>query len=1742
MRNGMLVPVHVLVVALAASFSSGVQSAQTTPTPKRLSAPPAVSPADLPFVANHGQWRGAVQFAARRGPLTLLLERQALRLQLGGDSATALAFVFEGARSDVTLDGEERRPGVFNFISGKNASDWRLNVPSYRSVLYRRMYDGIDVRVREASDYFEYDLVVAPHVDLQQVVVRVEGATTLDLASGGGLVVNTRAGPMRQTPPRTLEALPDGTLRPIASVFRIIDDTHYGFDVPTRDPSLPLVIDPGLIWSTLIGGTSNEGLAGFEAARDGSGDLFISGTSYSTDFGSAPTAVQTGRYKGFVARLDASGEHYDFVTFINGLQNQTYPGGMAADAGGGVTLIGTTIDLDFPVTAGAYQTAFGSPVTGLSNGDAFVLRLGATGAPVFGTYLGGSGLDGATAVVIAPDGQYIVSGTTRSTNFPTTAGAYDRTYNAPPPSDNTALSEDMFIVRLTADGSQLTYGTFFGGVTYEVPSDMVIDAQGFLTVGGITTSSATGIDMPTTTDGFDRTWNGSEDGFIARFKLDGAGTADLKYSSFFGGINQDNIEGIALDPTSPDVVVVAGWAWYDNFTGPFLPTTSGVFKPKLTPDPPATQLFPHSKTGFVAKFRFPAAGPGTLVWSTFAGGNWEDYLSDVAIDEVGNVIVAGGTRSYDLTTTRGAIDRTQDGAGTGPDDCFVWKLNPTASQLLYSTYFGGTGSDCMPPVFNGQARLAYLGSSTIALAGIAEPPDFPTTPGVVLPATDEGGGPFVAKMTLLEDASGDLTVDTPTLLLPANNSTFSTNGLVRLQWSDVSDPSGIEGYQYEVSSKPDFPSGFTFPKGSVNENELIIESMSLNTPFFWRIRAADGAGNLSAWSAPNTFTLGVSGGQSIVNSIQVYPTAVTGGSTAQAVLHLNNPAPAGGLPVTLMTKGPIGIPATVNVAAGALAANFTITTSPVAKPTAVNMYATSNGVGAKGTISVDATLPPQATSLSLDPLAVTGGNPATGTVTLATAAPAGGTVVPLLSSHPQHASVPSSVTVPAGAKSATFPITTAPVPFAFDVTIEAVSTQNASRRLALKTPGPRLTSFTLSSSNVNGGANVTGTVTFNAPIPTSPFPATGDALVVIKSTGTALGLTPLVAVPIGQTSATFNILVQNVATTTTVDVIATYDDVAISRPLTINGSSATVSSLTLNVNSVSGGQGGVGHVTLAAPAPAGHVVVNLAASSPALNVPPSVTVSSGSTTGLFSWTANAVETLTNAAITASFGPSSASANVTVNPASSTKNHWVTGLVVNPSTVTGGSSTTGTVTLNAAAPSGGATVQLGAWFPATVPASVVVPAGQTSATFTVSTPSVSSTTQAKVTALLNLSWAAPLTIQPGGSPPPPPPGGTPVAPTLLAPANGATVTQPLTLDWNDVANAASYQIQVDTSSSFASPFTINSTITASQLTTSALTNRQYWWRVRGRNSAGTNGAWSLTRSFTVQGTPAPPTLSALSISPTSVTGGSANATGTATLTAAAPTGGAVVTLSSNNTTAATVPASITIPAGSTSGTFTVTSNTVTASTSVTITGSYGGATRTGTLTVNPQGAPPPAPTLSSLSISPASVTGGSANATGTATLTAAAPSGGASVTLSSNNTNAATVPATVTIAAGSTSATFTITSKAVTVSTPVTITGAYGGATRTGTLTVNPAAAGGTATLTVSATGRSGERVTSSPAGINVSVGSSGSAPFNVGTSITLSVTNGRDAIWSGACSSGGNKTRTCTFTLNANASVSANVQ
>jgi thermitase len=243
---------------------------------------------------------------------------------------------------------------------------------------------------------------------------------------------------------------------------------------------------------------------------------------------------------------------------------------------------------------------------------------------------------------------------------------------------------------------------------------------------------------------------------------------------------------------------------------------------------------------------------------------------------------------------------------------------------------------------------------------------------------------------------------------------------------------------------------------------------------------------------------------------------------------------------------------------------------------------------------------------------------------------------------------------------------------------------------------------------------------------------------------------------------------------------------------------------------------------------------------------------------------------------------------------------------------------------------------------------------------------------------------------------------------------------------------------------------NPSLTNAQLRSALETNVDPYQPLSGRTLAPNAGRVNVYRALqAVSGSPTQPSLSSLSLNPTSVVGGNSS-TGTVTLTAPAPSGGFVVNLSSSNTSVATVPSSVTVPAGATSANFTVATNPVSSVTSVTITAAAGGITRTATLTVNP---PASNVTLQSLTISPTSVWGGS-TATGTVTLSRPAPAGGVVVQLRSSSSRAS-VPSTVTVPAGATSARFTIQTRSTFwpfVET-VTITATYNGVSRSAQLTV-----------------------------------------------------------------------------------------
>jgi hypothetical protein len=277
---------------------------------------------------------------------------------------------------------------------------------------------------------------------------------------------------------------------------------------------------------------------------------------------------------------------------------------------------------------------------------------------------------------------------------------------------------------------------------------------------------------------------------------------------------------------------------------------------------------------------------------------------------------------------------------------------------------------------------------------------------------------------------------------------------------------------------------------------------------------------------------------------------------------------------------------------------------------------------------------------------------------------------------------------------------------------------------------------------------------------------------------------------------------------------------------------------------------------------------------------------------------------------------------------------------------------------------------------------------------------------------------------------------------------------------------------------------------------------------------------------------PPSLNSVVLTPATISGG-AQAGAIVMLNGQAPAGGAVVDLTSDSA-SAMPPALATVPAGSSSVSVGFATNPVAANTLANISAGWNGASVQSQLMLTPQGQP------ASIALSPASVTG-STSTFATVTM-AAASATDQTLQISSSNPAASLTATSVLIPAGSTTGGFFINAAPVSAQTLATISVSGGGVTRSATLTLNPAVAPTTMSLAVTAGGRSGERILSNPAGLSVATGSTGSAQFAPGTAVTLSVTNGRDAIWSGACSSGGNKAKTCTLTLNANASVTANVQ
>lgn len=684
-------------------MKSGVSEENSSTMPDFASSE-AYGLATMGFETNRGQTEEDVKFIGRGDGFALLLKPSqaiisiprrksapASATQRGCDSLSAdtLSMKLEGANRRPVISGMEPQSVRANYFIGDDPAKWIRDVETYSRVLYSDVYPGVDLVFYGNQRQLEYDFTLRPGADPRGIRLRFEGAENLELNSKGSLILHTPGGEVTHNPPVAYQENNGGRLE-VPAEFERLDDGTIGFQVGAYDRSLPLVIDPVLVYVTYLGGSDNDACRGVVADSDG--NAYLVGDSFSSDFLHRASAINSDV---FVGKLSHDGLLLTY-TFFGGSKND-FATGLRLDASGSIYLCGSTESSDFP-----RLSSFGSALAGVS--DAFVIKLTPSEDKSsllfeYSTLIGGKGEE--TAVSIATDdaGSAYIAGRTSSEDFPT-LGAIQSAYGGG--------DSDAFVSKLVPSGNLLVYSTLLGGSGSEDvlgSSGIAVDELGIAYVTGDTQST----DFPTL-HALRSSKNGSEsssDGFVAKINASGS---DFVYSTYIGGSEDDFALGVAAD--SSGSAFVTGRTKSTSFTG------SGSTRPLST-----------NTDAFVAKLNPDGL---TLSYLTFIGGSAGDESANaIAINSSGDTVIAGVADDGAPTV------KSIQSFSRGGKDAFIAELGP-GGAVTFSTYLGGSDQESALGVALDKDGIIYV-------TGTTDSTDLPT----VSPLIRDNAGKrdiFIAKI------------------------------------------------------------------------------------------------------------------------------------------------------------------------------------------------------------------------------------------------------------------------------------------------------------------------------------------------------------------------------------------------------------------------------------------------------------------------------------------------------------------------------------------------------------------------------------------------------------------------------------------------------------------------------------------------------------------------------------------------------------------------------------------------------------------------------------------------------------------------------------------------------------------------------------------------------------------------------------------------------------------------------------
>ncbi len=603
----------ILYLLFSGTSLSAIDKSRFHPVHAHINSP------GLHFKENKNQWhsnilyaaelKGAVVFIERTGITYLLFDRDDMEKThpaMGPVNVHAHLYKvkFEGAQTPSQVDAFDKTETYYNYFIGNDPSKWASNVHGFGEVYCHDIYPGIDIKYYFSNGLMKYDFIVNAGADVSKIKLSYEGADALQMKNNN-LFVKTSVGDVVEMAPVSW-TMKSNEKQFVKSSY-ILDNNTLKFKIDTYPNNQSLVIDPTLIFSTYTGSTADN--FGYTCTYDNDGNMYLGGY-VNGPFGLYPTT----------------------------------PGAFQLTFGGGTNTSG----IQFPCDMGISKIS--------TNGSTLI----------YSTYLGGSDNETPHSLVVNSLNELVIYGRTYSSNFPTTANAYDNSYNGGGDITitimnvtGTALTGSTFIGGSGDDGVNINAQEFVGGSLKsnygdDARGEVICDANNNIYIASCTSSS----NFPTSNGAVQVSLGGAQDGCALKLN---ATAGNLIYSTYLGGTADDAC--YSLDLRSNNAIYISGGTSSSNFpigTGGLNNTYQGG-----TMDGFLIQLNPNGSA---------------IVSGTYIGTNQEDQSYFVKLDLSENVYIVGQTKgNYPI------INAAYSNPNSGQ---FITKFNPNLSNIIYSTLFG----------------------------------------------------------------------------------------------------------------------------------------------------------------------------------------------------------------------------------------------------------------------------------------------------------------------------------------------------------------------------------------------------------------------------------------------------------------------------------------------------------------------------------------------------------------------------------------------------------------------------------------------------------------------------------------------------------------------------------------------------------------------------------------------------------------------------------------------------------------------------------------------------------------------------------------------------------------------------------------------------------------------------------------------------------------------------------------------